>query len=60
MEVWQARKCLPKRAQTAGRDPVFAGYRLRVAEVLRDYGMTDRAEAPADSREFHIVGEKHV
>lgn len=37
-------------AQTAGRDGVLADYRLRVAEVLRDYGMTDRAEAPADSR----------
>ena len=37
-------------AQTAGRGGVFAGYRLRVAGVLRDYGMTDRVQAPADSR----------
>ncbi len=37
-------------AQGAGRAEVFAGYRLRVAEVLRDYGMTDRAQAPADLR----------
>lgn len=37
-------------AQAAGRGGVFADYRLRVAEVIRDYGMTDRAEAPADSR----------
>jgi heme-degrading monooxygenase HmoA len=37
-------------AQTAGRGGIFAGYRLRVASVLRDYGMTDRAQAPADSR----------
>ncbi len=36
--------------QAAGRDGIFAGYRLRVAAVLRDYGMTDRAEAPEDSR----------
>lgn len=49
-----------RRAQAAGRDHVFAGYRLRVAEVLRDYGMTDRAEAPTDSREFHIEGEDDV
>lgn len=42
-----------RRAQAAGRDHVFAGYRLRIAEVLRDYGMNDRAEAPADSRDFH-------
>jgi len=37
-------------AQKAGRDHVFRDYRLRVAQVLRDYGMKERAEAPADSR----------
>lgn len=40
-------------AQARGRDGVFADYRLRVASVLRDYGMSERAEAPADSREAH-------
>jgi heme-degrading monooxygenase HmoA len=40
-------------AQTAGRDGVFRDYRLRVAEVIRDYGMTDRSEAPEDSRAAH-------
>ena len=39
-----------RRAQTAGRHGIFADYRLRVASVIRDYGMTDRTEAPADSR----------
>lgn len=39
-------------AQTAGRDHVFANYHLRVAHILRDYGMEERAEAPADSREL--------
>jgi len=33
-------------AQRAGRDEVFAGYRLRVAQVIRDYGMFERDEAP--------------
>jgi len=37
-------------AQKAGRHGVFRDYRLRVAHVLRDYGMDERAEAPADSR----------
>jgi heme-degrading monooxygenase HmoA len=37
-------------AQKVGRAGVFHDYRLRVASVLRDYGMTERAEAPADSR----------
>lgn len=36
--------------QAQGRGGVFADYRLRVAHVLRDYGMADRAEAPSDSR----------
>ncbi|MEP2530204.1 antibiotic biosynthesis monooxygenase [Shimia sp.] len=40
-------------AQAKGRAGVFEDYRLRVARVIRDYGMTDRAEAPADSRELH-------
>jgi heme-degrading monooxygenase HmoA len=40
-------------AQARGRGGVFADYRLRVAGVLRDYGMTAREEAPADSRDVH-------
>lgn len=42
-----------RRVQEAGRESVFADYRLRVAEVLRDYGMNERAQAPADSRRAH-------
>jgi heme-degrading monooxygenase HmoA len=39
--------------QSAGRNSIFTDYRLRVAEVIRDYGMNDRAEAPVDSRQAH-------
>lgn len=39
-------------AQLLGRDMVFRDYRLRVAHVLRDYGMEDRDESPTDSREL--------
>ncbi|MNT89787.1 Antibiotic biosynthesis monooxygenase [compost metagenome] len=39
--------------QARGRDGVFANYRLRVAQVLRDYGLDERDEAPADSRAAH-------
>ena len=42
-----------RRAQEAGRGGVFQNYRLRVAQVLRDYGMAQRDEAPADSRQRH-------
>ncbi|MEK6211708.1 MAG: antibiotic biosynthesis monooxygenase [Pseudomonadota bacterium] len=40
-------------AQARGRGGVFADYRLRVASVMRDYGMNERAGAPEDSRETH-------
>ncbi|MBI2715554.1 MAG: antibiotic biosynthesis monooxygenase [Rhizobiales bacterium] len=39
-----------REAQKRGRAGVFRDYRLRIASVVRDYGMTERAEAPADSR----------
>ena len=42
-----------RQAQHAGRGRMFADYRLRVAAVLRDYGMNERAQAPADSRAVH-------
>ncbi|CAB3908263.1 MULTISPECIES: antibiotic biosynthesis monooxygenase family protein [Achromobacter] len=42
-----------RRAQQAGRGGVFQNYRLRVAQVLRDYGMNERDQAPADSRDRH-------
>jgi len=42
-----------RRIQGAGRKSIFADYRLRVAEVLRDYGLNDRAQAPQDSRAAH-------
>jgi heme-degrading monooxygenase HmoA len=38
-------------AQSRGRDGVFADYRLRIASVVRDYGMHDREQAPVDSQE---------
>ncbi|MEO7762014.1 MAG: antibiotic biosynthesis monooxygenase, partial [Casimicrobiaceae bacterium] len=28
-------------------------YRLRIASVIRDYGMHERDEAPADSKAIH-------
>lgn len=42
-----------RQAQAAGRDHIFADYRLRVANVLRDYGLREREQAPQDSRLVH-------
>ena len=41
--------------QARGRRDIFRDYRLRVAAVLRDYGMSDRDQAPEDSRIAHEV-----
>lgn len=43
-------------AQAKGRAGIFADYRLRVASVIRDYGVSEREQAPADSRAVHDAG----
>jgi len=52
-----------RRAQNKGRGDkgrgdkghagIFRDYRLRIAEVARDYGLTERAQAPGGSRQAH-------
>jgi heme-degrading monooxygenase HmoA len=39
--------------QGKGRATIFENYRLRIAGVIRDYGMNDREQAPRDSRAAH-------
>lgn len=44
------RNCeLHRDAQHRGRTAIFADYRIRIAQVVRDYGLTDRNNAPSDS-----------
>ncbi|GAM74693.1 antibiotic biosynthesis monooxygenase [Vibrio ishigakensis] len=40
-------------AQSKGRNGVFEDYRLRVAGVIRDYGMNNRSQTPGDSIAVH-------
>ncbi len=42
-------------AQQQGRTLIFKDYRLRIADVSRDYGMQQRVQAPLDSQAFHPV-----
>lgn len=42
-----------RKAQAKGRAGIFTDYHLRIAHVIRDYGMFDRDEAPDDSRAAH-------
>ena len=61
LQFWRDDACLAawrnleahRAAQRAGRSTMFKEYRLRIAEVTRDYGLQERAEAPADSRAAH-------
>ena len=51
VEEW--RRLEPHRvAQAKGRATIFKDYRLRVAAVIRDYGMFNREQVPADSRKI--------
>lgn len=42
-----------RHAQQAGRDFIFHDYRLRIANVVRDYSLKEREQAPSDSKNFH-------
>jgi len=42
-----------RKAQMAGRGVMFEDYRLRIAGIIRDYGKTERDQAPEDSRAVH-------
>lgn len=45
-------------AQARGRGELFANYRLRVAGVIRDYGMHEREQAPADNQPYGAGGKR--
>jgi heme-degrading monooxygenase HmoA len=61
LQFWRDEECVRKwrnlqkhrEAQKQGRGGIFKSYRLRIAEVLRDYTMDERAQAPQDSVKVH-------
>jgi heme-degrading monooxygenase HmoA len=42
-----------RRSQAKGRGKIFDNYRIRIAGVVRDYGMNEREQVPQDSRALH-------
>jgi heme-degrading monooxygenase HmoA len=52
VQAWRATS-EHRAAQAKGRREIFANYRLRIAGVIRDYGMQEREQAPPDSRKVH-------
>jgi len=61
LQFWQDEESVRKwrnlqrhrEAQKKGRGGIFKSYRLRIAEVTRDYTMDQRSQAPNDSVELH-------
>ena len=43
-----------RKVQSKGRREIFDDYSSKVLQVLRNYGMTDREEAPKDSLKVHV------
>lgn len=56
IQRWRALE-LHRAAQSVGRKQVFNDYHLRIAPVVRDYSLKDRAQAPSDSRQTHEGGD---
>ena len=52
IQQWRSLE-LHRAAQSEGRRQVFADYHLRIAQVVRDYSLEDRVQAPTDSRQAH-------
>jgi len=52
VEAWRNREA-HRAVQAGSRREVFRDYRLRVAAVVRDYGMSGSEQAPAGSRSTH-------
>jgi len=52
IKTWRTEE-IHRNAQSKGRETVFKDYHLRIAQVVRDYGMFDRKEAPTDSKLYH-------
>lgn len=42
-----------REVQALGRRSIFEDYRIRVAQVVREYGLNDREQAPRDSLAAH-------
>ena len=61
LQFWRDEECVRKwrtlqkhrEAQKQGRAGIFEDYRLRIAEVSRDYGFDERKQAPEDSVKIH-------
>jgi heme-degrading monooxygenase HmoA len=52
IEEWRNKE-KHRKGQGAGLDHIFSNYRIRVGEIMRDYGIKERDEAPGNSNQYH-------
>ncbi len=60
VNIWESEEALSKwrnnqqhrEGQKRGHDSLFEKYNIRIAKIIRDYSLTDREQAPADSNEY--------
>ena len=52
IEKWR-NETMHRLGQASGLGHIFSDYRIRVGQVIRDYGLEERTEAPADSNTYH-------
>ena len=53
VKLWR-KQLAHREAQREGRNSLFEDYRLRVANVLRDYGMDNREQSPVDIEQQYL------
>lgn len=57
IEKWRNNH-LHRQGQAQGISKIFSDFRIRVANVSRDYTLNDRSDAPDDSNNYHSLPNK--
>ncbi len=60
INVWESEEALSmwrnnqqhRKGQKRGHDTLFEKYNIKIVKIIRDYSLTDRVQAPADSNEY--------
>lgn len=52
IENWR-NKAMHREGQASGLHHIFSDFRIRVGQIIRDYSLDDREQAPSDSNKHH-------
>ncbi len=53
IEKWR-NEIMHRKGQASGLQHIFSDYRIRVGQIIRDYDLENRGEAPKDSNAYHM------